>query len=263
MNTNSRGTVLATVVAVLIAITLLAIGFSRHESKAAAANPSPNISVPTQAAVTPPPSVPEQPSKKTVKKRSATVTYSDKTYGLSFRYPRKYSLKSGDAAQAELADLGPAPLNFVQPGGTTVVSVEMPQASYPKTDLSAALLNVNVHRSITPEECSQFALGRNADEQPVQSQKVKVGEREFDEMEAIGEQGKAQADARYYHVFENGACYEFALALGTADTSEIEGISPVNRDAVFARLEKILSTVKIDSGSDVSMKATTTAENKQ
>ena len=60
MNTNSRGTVLATVVAVLIAITLLAIGFSKHESKATAANTNPSISAPTQAAVTPPPTVPEQ-----------------------------------------------------------------------------------------------------------------------------------------------------------------------------------------------------------
>src|SRR5205823_14971349 len=119
---------------------------------------NPSISAPTQAAVTPPPTVPEQPPvKMPVKKRPSTVTYSDRGAGNSFRYPRKYSLQSGDDAQADLAGLGPAPLNFAQPCGTTWVSVQMPQSSYPKTDLTSALLNVNVNRSMTPEECSQFA----------------------------------------------------------------------------------------------------------
>ena len=36
--------------------------------------------------------------KKTVRKAAPTVTYDDKTSGVSFQYPRRYSLKTGEAA---------------------------------------------------------------------------------------------------------------------------------------------------------------------
>jgi hypothetical protein len=54
-----------------------------------------------------------------------------------------------------------------------------------------------------------------------------------------------QAEAQYYHNYENGACYEYVLGLGTAGYGLTDGVEPVNRDDVFARLEKILATVKI------------------
>ena len=54
-----------------------------------------------------------------------------------------------------------------------------------------------------------------------------------------------QADAKYYHAFNNGACYEFALGIATDDDGNVEEITPVDRQAVFARLEKILATVKL------------------
>jgi hypothetical protein len=55
-----------------------------------------------------------------------------------------------------------------------------------------------------------------------------------------------QTETRYYHSFENGACYEYILGLGTAGYGTRDGIKPVNRDVLFARLEKILATVKIN-----------------
>ena len=60
-----------------------------------------------------------------------------------------------------------------------------------------------------------------------------------------------QSDTKYFHTFQNGSCYEFALGLQTAEP--IDGIDPVNRDEVFAKLEKILASVKIksDGGSEV------------
>ena len=53
--------------------------------------------------------------KKVVRKAPVTVTYADKTSGVSFQYPRKYSLKTGDAAN-QLISSDPVPMNFVQPG---------------------------------------------------------------------------------------------------------------------------------------------------
>src|SRR5215471_8913151 len=66
--------------------------------------------------------------KKVVKKRPSTVTYSDQTYGVSFRYPRKYTLKSGDQI-----DSASVPMDFAQPGGVNAVSVELPKGLFSDT----------------------------------------------------------------------------------------------------------------------------------
>ena len=54
-----------------------------------------------------------------------------------------------------------------------------------------------------------------------------------------------QADVKYYHVFNSGVCYEFALGIGTDGDSNVEEVTPVDRKEVFAKLERILATVRI------------------
>lgn len=232
----------------LIVAGLLALGCSRT-SKPVAEN---NSQVQTSASVTPSTPVPapisamavEAPKKKTVRKRASVVKYSDPVYGVSFRYPRKYSLKTGEEATKDWDGFGPVPTNFVQPGSVTIASVELPSSSYPGTDFTSAIFNVSVHRNLTAAECGQFALADKEDAESAKPAKVKLSRTEYDEMEAVGLHGMKQADAKYYHVYENDACYEFALGLGT----EGEGtgtVDQVDREQVFRKLETILATVEI------------------
>ena len=256
----------ALLVAAMVAVAsgsflLVANGCSKETEKSAIVAPSSQTSQPAQISPTPTaPSTPaaSQPAKpkKSPKKRPATVAYKDPTYGISFRYPRKFTLKTGDDATLELNGVGPVPMNFVHPGGVPVAAVKLPDGAYPGTDLTAAFFNVSVNRSLTATECAQFTLTQAGDTEdgPVPASKVTVGGVEFDEMEAVAEEGRKQADAKYYHLFENGACYEFTMGLGTEDGTEAgadagteDHTAPVNRDEVFHRLEKILATVKIQS----------------
>jgi hypothetical protein len=209
---------------------------NQNLQNSAAQAPATNVSLPT-VPVTRQPATP----KKVVKKRPATVIYTDKIYGVSFRYPRKYALKTGEKIDAQSA----LPMNFVQPGGTALAAVEMPGNSYPGTDFSAALFDVSVNKSLTSEECTQFAFPKSehAENEPGSPSKVKVGETEFSQVEDFGPM--KSADAKYYHVFENGACYEFAMAVGTSGDKVDDETKPVNRDEVFSKLEKILGTVKV------------------
>ena len=185
--------------------------------------------------------------KKMHKKRPTTVTYRDANSGVSFVYPRKYELATGEKARPKFADMGAAPMNFVQPGGVTVATVGLPAASYPGTDFTAAVFNVNVNRSLSEQECSHFAFvdTRNADGEPVDAEKVKVGSKEMEMTSDFSANAVKQAEAQYYHSYENGACYEFVLGLGTAGYGTADGIEPVDRAAVFAKLEKILASVNI------------------
>jgi hypothetical protein len=186
--------------------------------------------------------------KKVHKKRPTTVTYRDANSGVSFVYPRKYELVTGDKAQPEFADMGAAPMNFVQPGGVTVATVALPAASYPGTDFTSAFFNVNVNRGLSEQECSHFAFvdTRNADGEPVDAEKVKVGSKDMEMTSDFSANAVKQAEGQYYHSYENGACYEFVLGLGTAGYGTTDGVEAVDRGEVFKKLEKILASVKIE-----------------
>ena len=232
--------------------------------------------------------------KKIVHKKPATVNYSDKTYGVTFEYPRRYAIETGEAA-TDLLTSSPLPMNFVQPGGVALAAVELPETSFVNTDFSSAFFDVSVHKNLTADQCSQFAVPQpkvvvpastesaSAQAAPVQATKVEetttastqstpataastdpavtttaqsqpepqgsklmLGDLELRGTEAVAGEGARQSDSKYFHVFQNGACYEFGLNVITV-ASEQGLTKHVDRDKVFNRLEQILSTVKINT----------------
>ena len=104
-------------------------------------------------AATPAPAAPGKA--KTRKRRPATVSYVNPEYGISFRFPRAYGLKSGDAAQLSWGDLGPFQMDFVHPGGVTLAGVQLPADSYPGTDFNSGFLNLSVNPRMTAEACTR------------------------------------------------------------------------------------------------------------
>lgn len=231
--------------------------------------------------------------RKIVHKKPATVNYTDKNAGITFEYPRRYAIETGDAASELLAST-PLPMNFVAPGGVALAAVELPETSFANTDFSSAFFNVSVHKNLTADQCTQFAVPQPKDapspsastasvpapstdsstaaatpatsdakpEQPVSAQvesapamkssdttepqgsKLLIGDLELRATEAVSGEGSRQSDSKYFHVFQNGSCYEFGLNVTTM-ASEQGVTKHVDRDKVFSRLEQILSTVKI------------------
>ena len=260
-------------------------------------SPSPISSVPApvvQAATKPAP-------KKVVHKKPATVNYSDQSSGLTFEYPRRYAIETGNAA-AELLAENPIAMNFVQPGGVALAAVELPETSFANTDFSSAFFDVSINKSLTADQCTEFAVPQPktvalasqpatpstpstgvekqdtpkadspstlaqaapsvdarvvdqkiADQQTATkpstavtpSSKLMLGDLELHATEAVSGEGTRQSDAKYFHVFQNGSCYEFVLNVTTVASQD--GIMKhVDRDKVFNRLEQILSTAKIN-----------------
>jgi hypothetical protein len=251
-------------------------------------SPSPVQPMPAplvQATATPAP-------KKVVHKKPATVNYADKTYGVTFEYPRRYAIETGNAA-TELLASNPIAMNFVQPGGVALAAVELPETSYANTDFSSAFFNVSVNKNLTADQCTEFAVPQPkqvaqtepAPVSPVSStsvsssevakqdststpavsasdstsvaksspapstdssnSKLMLGDLELRATEAVSGEGTRQSDSKYFHVFQNGSCYEFALNVTTV-ASEDGLTKHVDRDKVFNRLEQILATVKIN-----------------
>jgi hypothetical protein len=197
--------------------------------------PAPTVAASTTTAV------PAGTAKRAVRKRPANVTYKDQTYGVSFRYPWTYALKNGDGPDS-------ATMDFARPGGVTAVAVEVPKGFYPDTDLASAHFLVNVNQGLSEAECGQFAAPQAvpADQGVVQPEKVTLGGMELQEVEDISGEDTKQSDTKYYHLFQNGTCYEFALSLSTEAVGDDETVRPVDREKVFRRLETILATAKIN-----------------
>src|ERR1700726_51632 len=145
-------------VAALI-ICSVAVGCSSEKPKTESSTNSSAMTQPTPSAVSTPATVPATPAvqaaakpirKKVVRKAPATVTYSDKTSGIVFEYPRKYTLETGDAAK-ELVSSDPIPMDFVQPGGVALAAVTLPESAYPTSDQASAYFNVRVNKAEAAE----------------------------------------------------------------------------------------------------------------
>jgi hypothetical protein len=287
----------AVVFAAVLIICSIAVGCSSEKPQPVTSNnrmataqpqPQPIPAMPVTQAETKP-----LPKKRVVHKKPATVNYADKTYGVTFEYPRRYAIETGDAA-TQLIMSNPIPMNFVQPGGVALAAVELPETNYINTDFSSAFFNVSVHTTLDADQCGKFAvpqpnsvaksdpapasdvktevLGTDAEKTDAKTEPAKqdsavkpessstsitevpakndsnrllIGDMELRATEAVSGEGTRQSDSKYFHVYQNGACYEFALNV-TTDASEEGLVKHVDRDKVFNRLEQILATVKIN-----------------
>jgi len=255
LSSRSRRQKFAMIAGFAILGLLLAVGAcSKQSPKPALVGVSSSASVPTALpaiaarANTPTDAATPPLKKKLPRKRPANVVYSDPNSGVSFLYPRKFALTSGEKSQPRLAGMDDVPMNFVQPGGVAIATVTVPNGSYPGTDFASAFFSANVNRSLSEQECEHFAFvdTRNADGEPVDAENTKVGAADMETTSNFSASAIQQAETQYYHSYENGDCYEYVLGLGTEGFATEGGTEHVNRDEVFARLEKILASVKIN-----------------
>jgi hypothetical protein len=186
---------------------------------------------------------------KAKKRLGPTRSYVNRDYGVSFNFPRTYQLKTGKQAESAFAAMNLQPTNLVNPGGVALAAVELPGNSYPGSDFKSASIHVSVNPVMTSEACNQFAFAEPetgvAPSSTPEIAKVKIGAIEYSKVENSMAGMMKQADSKYYHAFNDGACYEFALDIGTESDGNVEGVKPVDRPAVFGKLEKILATVKL------------------
>jgi hypothetical protein len=359
-NVHIAGNVSALVFAAVLIVCSITVGCSSDKPKPVTSNNGiPGTQAPAPVMPTPGPvlQAANKPAPKKVVHKRPAANYTDKTYGVAFEYPRRYAIETGEAA-SELLTSSPVPMNFVQPGGVALAAVELPETGFINTDFSSAFFDVSVHKSLTAEQCNEFAVPAPAvstqaastdKEQPTsvapasstetaktevapaqaasdqtsskpaastpdtsaetkpaatqsstapaasetstaaaapsqpnaepttdskleakpepaaapvaQSQsepqgskldskpgsKLMLTDLELHGTEAVSGEGTRQSDSKYFHVFQNGACYEFGLNVTT--NASADGMTKhVDRDKVFASLEKILATVKIDDG---------------
>ena len=177
---------------------------------------------------------------------TAQTTYSDKRYGITFKYPAGYVLKEGilDDQDIGLGYLGPTPMEFTARGGIRVVTVEMPTGSLPGTDFVNAFFTVSVNSFLTPAECGHF-LDSRGDTPRWRTLLLKIGNVEFQGFR-VGFGGLGhQFSGTYLHGYLNGSCYELGYGLATAGYGAVEGMRHVDDRKILSMLEKIRDSMLI------------------
>ena len=235
--------------ATLIATFTIGTNGCSKSKPTAVSNPAPAMTQPAAPAVTP--ALTPSPAAAKVAKKSPRqhklATYKSKDYGLSFRYPVHYGMTEGEATDPAQTETASAAMNFVQPGGVTLSTVELPEKLYPNTDFTSAFFTVSVNPKMTADECGQFAFPEKSELDNMSSgpSTVNIAGTDYTEMDDLVSDGSSQANARYYHLYQNSVCYEFALGLQTTADDTNKDLKAVNRDKVFDKLQWMLTTVKI------------------
>jgi len=124
---------------------------------------------------------------------------------------------------------------------TSAAAATKPEAQ-PAAAQSASATTVASEQTNSVKASTDAAPASPAE--PASVTKLLLGDMELRAAEAVSGEGTRQSDSKYFHVFQNGACYEFAVNVTTVATGD-GLIKHVDRDKVFNRLEQILSTVKI------------------
>lgn len=275
-----NGTTAFMALAASLLFALATSGCSKKTTNTAATSQS----VPVQSASTSMPSVPttseatpdkKQLSKKSVqgpvKKVASLLLYRDDSHGLSFAYPRHSTVRAARRSDLGTLVLQKYPMNFVEPGGTTVAVLEIPQSEQGDKESASGFFTVRWNKDLNADQCSQFAAqvqtkSSDSNGDAPSTSKVLVRGSDYDVFDASNE----QAMVKYYHRFvpegtpevgsqetdknstqaaPTSGCYEAVLAVESPDGMAQDGSASEYTDVQeqFGKLEQILTSLKIQS----------------
>jgi hypothetical protein len=211
---------------------------------AAEAPAAPSTVPPAVKKMAPPISGRRLTEERMVRHRAVLRHFSEASHGISFDSPRGYILKEGELPDMDtgLGYLGPIPMEFAEPGGVRVATIEVPAGAHPGTDLVNAFLTVSVFPDSTAEQCGHFS--------PELDQNQPALKRSIGGIDFTGIPNSEAADAheyfgKYYHGYSEGACYEVGYGIVTANSAAAAGLKEVNADALLRKFDKIVDSISI------------------
>ena len=194
------------------------------------------------------------PVAKHVPHDSAASVYNNPTYGISFRYPRNYSLEEALDSEEPTILQAQQELAAQQPGATLVALVSIPADAYPNTNFRTGTLQFAVNPAVTPEVCRSFAVPLDGTyafgSTSIQGVTFNWRQRGW---AAMGT-GSLNRD---YAGYANGTCYELFLEIVTGSNPDHDpGTKDADEVKVMHRLGKIVDTLQIHQQAPVAHAST-------
>ena len=203
-------------------------------------------------------------------KELTPAVYASRKYGLEWQYPRNFVLRKGANANLDLYGHPATESAFASPrnaahagastGSVTLATVIIPERVYAGTDFKSAALTARVNAQISEDACGIFKRQSSdtGNDVALSSSLETVGTIDFavadlesadvDDADAAKLENAASGvstQEKFYHVYENQACYEFAMRVSTGALANGPSATRVDKDEVFDRLSEILTSVTI------------------
>ena len=171
--------------------------------------------------------------------REAFLTaYNNPEEGISFRYPRNYSLEEGDVEEHSYFLKRQEDLEIEQPGATLVATILIPEDGYPNTTFEHGSLQMVINEAGTEQSCRETNLASSS---TATLKATTVNGIVFHWSEQQSETGGINVLERSYAGYSRGTCYEFLLTIAAEDTSDLDGFrKPANTAKIMKQLEKIV-----------------------
>jgi hypothetical protein len=188
-----------------------------------------------------------RPSRKEYAREAFLSTYHNPEEGISFRYPRNYSLEEGDIQESSFFLKRQDDLDSEQPGANLVATILIPEDGYPNTTFEHGSLQLAVNEASTEKECRESSLiGAKGNSPRV----IVVQGIEFlwrgQETAIAG----TKILERSYAGYSQATCYEFLLTVAAEEAPDADGIKkPAYMDKIMKQLEKIVASARFSTKS--------------
>ena len=209
---------------------------ARAQSSLTAANPNKNSGQASLAAK------PPHPSGKEFAREASLSIYHNPEAGISFRYPRNYSLEEGDVQESSFFLKRQEDLDSEQPGAILIATVQIPEDGYPNTTFEHGSLELVINEAGTEKSCRAAGLPGSVgnDSRPATIQGIVFWWNER-ESETAG----TEIVERAYAGYSRATCYEFLLTVAAEGAPDPDGFKkPADTNKIMKQLEKIVGSVQ-------------------
>jgi hypothetical protein len=184
---------------------------------------------------------PPRPSRKEFAREASLSPYYNPEEGISFRYPRNYSLEGGDVQESSFFLKRQEDLDREQPGATLVATVLIPEDGYPNTTFEHGSMQLAVNEA-GREDCRESSLlgayGKGPKTMTVQGIEFRWSGRE-------SETAGTKILERVYAGYSQGTCYEFLLTVAAEEAPDQDGFKkPADINKIMKHLEKIVASAR-------------------
>jgi hypothetical protein len=189
----------------------------------------------TACTTAPAPVAPSTPAETTT--TPAAFIYQYFPYGISFEIPEGWGFAKADAPYNEFADSTKGEDSFVR--------LQLPKETYPGTNFGNADLGLSAVYVASLEECLAYPGSDSQSVFDIKQSTVLSGITYYTSTSTGAAAGNIY-DSKNYRTYQNQFCFSAAETLHTSNIGNYDPgtVTAVDEDAVWARLDAILQTVK-------------------
>jgi hypothetical protein len=185
---------------------------------------------------------PARPSQREFARQTSLSIYHNPEEGISFRYPRNYSLEEGDVQESSFFLKRQEDLDSERPGATLLATLLIPEDGYPNTTFEHGSLQLVADGAGTEKDCRESSpVGSNGNTSRITT--IQGIEFRWREQESVTAGTKILE--RAYAGYSQATCYEFLLTVVAEEAPDPDGFrKPADTGKIMKQLEKVVASAQ-------------------